>query len=71
MLKRGNTVQFQYIPSKINPQRMCCGRAKIKKVFRERGTVLVSVWNGLIFKPVKDEYSDIEIPISDAFLCKK
>jgi len=66
MIKRGDTISFLYTPSKFssdNPKQVWA-RTKVKRVYKQNGTVLVNVWNGQTLCAVKDQYENIEIPIT-------
>lgn len=56
--ERGDTVMLSWTLDDGTP---LCGRAVVKRVLRQRGTVLVSLWvRGIL----PCEYEDREVPIA-------
>lgn len=77
MFKRGDRVAYMWTPEHLTPNQdgtrsSCFGqREEVKAVYRQRKTVLLSLWNGKVCVPVSEQYDDVEVPWSEVKLTER
>lgn len=73
-IRLGDTIMFNYVPSQIKKLPKCgyvTTRGIVKKLLRKDNIALVSVWNGRVDCPVRDQYELIEVSLDEATFCAK
>lgn len=69
-MRRGDTVMFTYVP-RLLPEQQVCARARILRVQRDRGTLVVRAWNGALDSRLLSQYEELELPLAAVTLISR
>ena len=74
-VRRGDTVAFSYTPSKYSPppgwKKHFYTRSVVEKVLRQKGCVVVTVWNGSAKGNTLQNLETLHIPVSRITVVKR